>query len=129
MAAPAGHVAGPAVSGTEHFQIVSTNAAGNTGKLVFKNGMGGTQKFDPKTCLAQITQPGTYTISGGTGKYAGISGHGKFRYRLLFIGARNAQGKCAQRKPPVASQLIIQASGPDTSAPAVGGSGERRQRA
>jgi len=138
VAAPAGHVAGPAVSGTEHFQIVSTNAAGNTGKLVFKNGSfkvhhkngkGGTQKFDPKTCLAQITQPGTYTISGGTGKYAGISGHGKFRYRLLFIGARNAQGKCAQRKPPVASQLIIQASGPDTSAPAVGGSGERRQRA
>jgi hypothetical protein len=141
-AAPAGHAAGPAVSGTEHFQLVSTSAAGNTGKVIaygaftgagvdhmgnntdkfvfkngsfkvhHKNGKGGTQKFNPKTCLAQITQPGTYRLSGGTGKYAGISGHGKFRFTLLFIGARNAQGKCAQNKPPVASQLIIRASGP-----------------
>jgi hypothetical protein len=144
MAAPASH-AGPAVTGTEHFQLVSASATANTGqviaygvftgaavdhignntdKFVFKNGSflvhhtngkGGRRSFNPRTCLAQISQPGTYTISGGTGKYAGISGHGKFRFTLLAIGAKNAQGKCAERKPPVASQLIIQASGPVTT--------------
>jgi hypothetical protein len=141
MASPAARGAGPAVRGIEHFQLVSTSAAGNTAKVIaygvftgaavdhmgkadkfvfkhgsftvhHKNGKGGTQKFNPKTCLAQITQPGTYRISGGTGKYKGISGHGRFRYTVLFIGARNANGKCANHKPPVASQLIIRASGP-----------------
>ncbi len=145
MAASAGHGAGPAATGTEHFQLVSSSATASTGqviaygvftgaavdhmgnntdKFVFKNGSfkvhhrngkGGKSSFNPRTCLAHITQPGTYTISGGTGKYAGISGHGKFRFTLLFIGAKNAQGKCAQHKPPVASQLIIQASGPVTT--------------
>ncbi len=143
MAAPAGH-GGPAVTGTEHFQLVSANATASTGRViaygvftgpavdhmgnntdtfVFKNGSfkvhhtngkGGKHSFNPRTCLMQIIQPGTYTIGGGTGKYAGISGHGKFRFTLLVIGAKNAQGKCAQHKRPVASQQIIQASGPVT---------------
>ena len=142
LAASAGHVAGPSVSGTEHFQLVSSNATSSTGKVIaygafvgaavdhmgdntdkfvfnngsfkvhHKNGKGGKQSFNPKTCLVRVSQPGTYTISGGTGKYVGISGHGKFRFTLLAIGAKNAQGKCAQRKPPTSSQLIIQASGP-----------------
>jgi hypothetical protein len=71
----------------------------------------GPQHFDPKTCLNRINQHGTYRIFHGTGKYAGIHGHGTYHVRLLFIAARVA-GKCSDTKPPVAFQLIITASGP-----------------
>src|SRR5258708_27910794 len=69
-------------------------------KVSFKNGKGGTESFNPKTCLAQASQPGTYTISGGTGKYKGITGDGKFTFTLLAIGAKNRQGKCVHNTPP-----------------------------
>ena len=83
-------------------------------KLSYKNSTGGTKSLNPKTCLAQVSQPGTYTISGGTGKYAGISGNGKFTFKLLAIGAKNGQGKCVHNQPPVEFQVIIHASGPVT---------------
>ena len=83
-------------------------------KVSYKNGTGGTQSLNPKTCLAQVSQPGTYTISGGTGKYKGITGHGKFTFTLLAIGAKNGQGKCVHNKPFTAFQVIIHASGPVT---------------
>jgi len=131
----------PAVSGTEHIQIMSTSATSSTShviaygvftaggidhggskvdKLVFPNGSirirhvnstGGKHGFNPKTCLGKVTQPGTFKILSGTGKYAGITGHGKFLLHLLFIGAKNAQGHCTQTKPPAAFQLVIQAAG------------------
>lgn len=143
-AAPAGARAGSAVTGTEHFQLVGTSATpstghviaygvftgaatvdhmGKTAKFVFSNGSfkvthkygnGGTQSFDPKTCLVRVSEPGTYTISGGTGKYKGITGHGKFTFTLLAIGAKNGQGKCVRDRPPVEFQAIIHASGPVT---------------
>jgi hypothetical protein len=143
-AAPAGASARSAVTGTEHFQLVGTSATSRTGhviaygvftgaatvdhmgktaKFVFSNGSfkvthkygkGGTQSFDPKTCLVQVSEPGTYTISGGTGKYNGITGHGKFTFTLLAISAKNGQGKCVHNKPPVEFQVIIHASGPVT---------------
>ena len=72
----------------------------------------GPQHFDPKTCLNTVNQHGTYRIFHGTGKYAGIHGHGTYHVSVLFIAARTAAGKCSQAKPPVAFQLIITASGP-----------------
>ena len=72
----------------------------------------GPQHFDPKTCLNTVNQRGTYRIFHGTGKYAGIRGHGTYHVSLLFIAARTAAGKCSETKPPVAFQLIITASGP-----------------
>jgi len=83
-------------------------------KLSYKSGTGGTHSLNAKTCLAQVSQPGTYTISGGTGKYKGISGHGTFTFRLLAIGAKNSQGKCVHNEAPVAFQVIIHGSGPVT---------------
>jgi uncharacterized protein YycO len=71
----------------------------------------GPQHFDPKTCLNTVNQRGTYRIFHGTGKYAGIRGHGTYHLSLLFIAARVA-GKCSDTRPPVAFQLIIRASGP-----------------
>ena len=135
----------PSKSGTEHFQLVSTSATSSTApviaygvftapavdhmgsnvdKFVFRNGSfkvrhvngkGGTQSFNPKTCLTKVSQPGTYKIFGGTGKYAGIRGHGKFVFSLLDIGAKNSMGKCTRTKPPIAVQQIIRASGPVTT--------------
>jgi len=66
---------------------------------------------DPRTCLLTVNQHGTYTLLSGTGKCAKISGHGTYQVNILAIDAR-PQGRCAQRKPPVALQLIIRASGP-----------------
>ena len=70
----------------------------------------GPQSFNPRTCLSTVHQHGTYTLLGGTGKYAGISGHGTFRLDVLAVGARS-HGKCSQNKPLVAFELIIRASG------------------
>jgi hypothetical protein len=83
-------------------------------KVSYKHGKGGTESFSSKTCLVQASQPGTYTISGGTGKYKGISGHGKFTFTLLAIGAKNGQGKCVHDRPPAEFQVIIHGSGPVT---------------
>lgn len=88
------------------------------GKIIFPGGTirishhagRGTASFKPRTCLAIISQPGTYKIVGGTGKYAGISGHGKYRLSLAFIGAR-AKGQCSSAKAPVARQELLRLSG------------------
>ena len=136
------------VSGTEHVQVMSASPAGpataiaygaftaagqahlggaKLGKIIFPGGTirishhagRGTSRFNPRTCLAIISQPGTYKIVGGTGKYAGISGHGKYQLSLAFIGARS-KGKCSSAKPPVAQQELLRLSGPvhlNTSAP------------
>jgi hypothetical protein len=139
-AASASQAAGS--SGTEFFQLVNTNSANNapssiiargaftaggvdhpgnkvdtvvfpngTFKIAHSNGTG-TPRFSPKTCLFTLALNGTYRLSGGTGAYAGISGHGIYRLNIMFVGARNAAGKCSQKLPPTAFQQIIRAQGP-----------------
>ena len=129
-------------SGTEFFQLVTTNPANNatptiiargvftaggvthpgskvdtavfpngTFKIAHSNGTG-TPRFNAKTCLGTIVLNGTYRLSGGTGAYAGIRGHGIYRLNILFVAARNAAGKCSQKLPPTAFQQIIRAQGP-----------------
>lgn len=144
--AAAGHPAStrPAVTGTQHFQLMTTSATstkasvialgsvitaggvdhqGNkTDTVVFPGGTfkirhsagHGPQHFNPRTCLAVITQRGTYTLGHGTGKYKGISGHGRYLARILFVAARNSKGNCSERKAPRAFQQIITAHGPLT---------------
>jgi hypothetical protein len=133
----------PSVSGTEHFQLMTTSATSNKGHVIayglftgpavdimgnttdtFKFSGGsfrikhspgrGPQHFNPRSCLLTINEHGTYTLSNGTGKYAGISGHGKYRFSILALAARRANGTCnmSQSKAPVAFQQIISASGP-----------------
>jgi len=133
----------PAVTGTEHFQFVDTSATASVapliaygvftahgtastsgaavGKFRFTNGTitvkhspgTGSQSFNRKTCLLSVNFHGTYKLLRGTGKYAGISGHGVYHLSILAIGARSG-GKCSMKKPPVAFQQIIRASGPVT---------------
>jgi hypothetical protein len=130
----------PAASGTEHFQIMTTSATskglsiiatgiftaggvdhegssvatekfpGGTFKIRHSRGTG-KQTFNPRTCLLTLNLHGTYTLGHGTGKYAGISGHGTYKLRILAI-AQRVHGKCSQSLPPAAFQQIISASGP-----------------
>jgi hypothetical protein len=69
------------------------------------------QHFSKTACAGVQRQRGTYKISGGTGKYAGITGSGHFRFRVLIVARHTAHG-CSQ--PPVAVQVIIRAHGPVT---------------
>jgi hypothetical protein len=140
-AAAAPHTARSGISGIERFQFMSTSdtspnstviargvftaggvdiSTGNTtDTLKFPNGTirlrhspgTGPQSFNPRTCLNTVNQHGTYRLVGGTGKYAGISGHGRFQLDVLAVGARS-HGKCSQTKPLAAFELIIRASGP-----------------
>lgn len=132
---------GSGASGIEHFQVMSTSGTSTTNTLIahgvftaggvdistsnttdtfkFPNGTirvrhsagTGPQSFNPRTCLGTAHQHGTYRLVGGTGKYAGISGHGTFQLNVLFVAARS-HGKCTESKPPAAFELIIRASGP-----------------
>jgi len=131
------------VTGTEHFQIMTTSATsskastiawgvftaggvdhmGNTvdtivfpgGSVKVKHSSGtGPQSFNPKTCLMQINQHGTYTFVGGTGKYKGITGHGKYTLSIVGIGAKTKSGACSQTAAPVAWQQVVDATGPVT---------------
>jgi hypothetical protein len=131
----------PAVSGTEHVQIMSTSTtsktasaiargvftaagtarlgSGRAGTIAFPGGTiklshragKGTRQVSPGACLTTISQPGTYKITRGTGKYAGITGHGTYQLSLTFIAARKA-GKCSSAAPPVAQQELLRLSGP-----------------
>lgn len=138
VAAAAPHTA--RASGIEKFQLMSTSATSSTSSIiargvftaggvdhagskvdtaVFPNGSfkiahskgTGTSSFNKKTCLRTFTRHGTYTLSGGTGHYAGISGSGTYRVSILAVAARSG-GQCSKTKPPVAFQQIIKASGP-----------------
>jgi hypothetical protein len=140
-AASASPAARPSVAGIEHFQLMTTSATSNRESIIAIGGVftaggvdfqgskvdrvvfpGGTFKiahssgtgkrvFNPKTCLGVINLHGTYKLGHGTGKYKGISGHGRYQLSILFVGARS-KGKCSQTKPPVAFQQIIKAQGP-----------------
>jgi hypothetical protein len=138
MPAGASPAARAAVSGTEHFQLMSTSATSgtfsaivngvftaggvdhsgskNVDTLVFPKGSfklthKGTlkQTFNPKTCLLTESEHATVTLSGGTGAYAGISGTGTAQLSVLAIAA-GSPGKCSKTKPPVSFQLIVKGS-------------------
>jgi hypothetical protein len=138
-ASPAG--ARPGVSGTEHFYVMTTSPTstqdsaimtgvftvaavdmpGRTvdtlkfpgGTVKLKHGAAqGKQTLNPKTCLFTASQTGRYTITGGTGRYAGISGRGTAKISILAVAARNSKGQCSQTLTPLAWQQVIEGSGP-----------------
>jgi len=141
IVAAAAAPSGSSASGIERFQIMSTSAnairdtviahgvftaggvditTSNTtdtfkfpnGKIRLRHSPGtGPQSFNPHTCLITVHQHGTYTLRSGTGKYAGISGHGRYRLDILAVAARS-HGKCNQNKTPAAFELIVRLSGP-----------------
>jgi len=139
-AASASTAAPRAASGTEYVQVMSTSAAGpasaiargvftaagqaslgdaRVGTIVFPGGTvvlshrpgKGSSRFYPGACLSLISQSGTYQIVRGTGRYAGISGHGTYKLSLEIVAAR-VHGACSSAKPPVAQQELLLLAGP-----------------
>jgi hypothetical protein len=141
-AASASQVGAAGSSGFEYFQLVNATVANNapssiiargaftaggvdhpgnkvdtvvfpdgTFKIAHSNGTG-TPRFNAKTCLGTFAVNGTYQLSGGTGAYAGIRGHGIYRLNILEVAARNSAGQCSNKLPPTAYQQIIKAQGP-----------------
>jgi hypothetical protein len=130
-----------AASGTEYIQVMSTatapgpasaiargvfTAAGQTrlgnAKVSTIRFPGGTivlshrparnsSRFIPAGCLSLIGQSGSYRIVRGTGRYAGISGHGTYQLSLEIVAAR-ASGRCSPARPPLAQQELLRLSGP-----------------
>ncbi len=130
-----------AVTGIEHFQAVSTSLTSSRSKVVaygvfnasgvdiatsntrdtFKFPGGkfrvrhhatrSRQHFSTRTCAGTFRERGVYRLSHGTGRYAGISGHGRYRLRGLIVARHTAHG-CSRR--PIAIQVIIRAHGPVT---------------
>jgi hypothetical protein len=101
-------------AGTDHLGTGSTDTftfAGGSFKETSSN-PAGPSSFNPKTCLFQAAGKGTYKISGGTGKYKGISGHGTYTISDLGIDARTKSGACNQNAAPIAFQQTITATGP-----------------
>jgi hypothetical protein len=70
----------------------------------------GSQHFSPASCLSLVSQAGRYQITRGTGRYAGVSGHGTYRLSLEMVGAR-VHGRCSSGRP-LAQQELLQLSGP-----------------
>jgi hypothetical protein len=65
--------------------------------------------FDPGACIATIgTSAGTFTVAGGTGRYAGASGGGTFTARGLVIFDRVAGG-CSEE--PRSFFAVVTATG------------------
>ena len=138
-AASASPAAPRTASGTEYVQIMSTasgpasaiargvfTAAGQArvsdarvGTITFPGGTivlshhaeHGSSQFDPKGCLSVVSQSGTYQIVRGTGRYAGISGHGTYQLSVEIVGAR-VRGDCSSATPPLAQQELLRLAGP-----------------
>lgn len=130
----------PADGRTEHLRIMSTRAraarksvivtgaftsggydipAAVTDTVVFPDGTfkfthvrhSGTETFNPSTCLLTESERGTFTISRGTGKYAGIRGSGEFVTSIVAVTAKNAAGRCTHLQAPGTFQEITTAGG------------------
>ena len=71
------------------------------------------QSFNPKTCLFLYSEDGTFKVSGGTGKFKGISGSGTYALSVVGIGAKLKNGTCnpSQTAPAAAQQQEIAAVG------------------
>jgi hypothetical protein len=145
LASSAGASASAAVSGTEHFQVITASATptkagvilygaftaagvdqistsnANTAADLFvlpggsfkvvHTGKPGTQTFNPKTCFYTFSQPGTYKLSGGTGKYKGISGHGTYTVSGIGLSPKLTNGKCNPNAVATAQQIVFRGSG------------------
>jgi hypothetical protein len=71
------------------------------------------QSFNPRTCLFQYSEKGTFKVSSGTGRFKGISGSGTYALSVIGIGAKLKNGMCnpSQTAPAAAQQQQIQAVG------------------
>jgi len=130
------------VSGTEHFQMMTTSGTGSTGNVI-ASGVFTAPAVDHEH---EATNTSTFTFSNGTinikhssgtgtqhfdprtclvtvnlhGTYKLLSGTGRYAgisgsgtYQLSILAiGARSGGKCVQNKPPAALHQVINASGP-----------------
>jgi hypothetical protein len=87
------------------------------GKLTVKHTQtsGSTEPtFNSKTCVASQVQGGVYTVVGGTGKFYGATGHGRFKTDFTIRFPRLKNGKCnmSQSAQPISGKISFLAYGP-----------------
>lgn len=70
----------------------------------------GAQGENPRTCLATVTSSGTYKITGGTGRYRHVTGHGTYRL-VAYAIVEKVKGKCSKTVPYAQTELLT-ATGP-----------------
>ena len=63
--------------------------------------------FDPRSCTDRFTESGTYSLSSGTGAYAGVTGSGTYSAKGVARGTRTASGCSMNAK----SRYFVSASG------------------
>jgi hypothetical protein len=73
---------------------------------------GGSDSFDPRTCLGKATFNGTYSVESGTGAYLAASGSGTYQGQAIFLAERTAQG-CSEEEF-VFSFFLVRAAGTTT---------------
>jgi hypothetical protein len=63
------------------------------------------QSFDPVNCYGRVTERGTYRITGGTGAYANVRGHGTYEAEINIVG-------CDENSAPDVLSVVVKAHGP-----------------
>src|SRR5579884_1318731 len=104
--------------GTDEEHNANSNSPTGTSTFTFVNGKifvthtdnpGGSQSFNPVTCVLTISGTGSYTITGGTGRYSDVEGHGTYTYHGRFGFAHKPSG-CGNNVR--VGNIIVQAHGP-----------------
>ena len=130
--------ASSAPSGIEHWTVESTNPVSATAVLIARGPLTvggtinllsghvtlpggtltlahkqswGTRGENPQTCLATVTSSGTYKVTGGTGRYQGVQGHGTYKLTAYAI-VKKVNGTCARNVVPYAQTELLTATGP-----------------
>jgi hypothetical protein len=66
---------------------------------------------DLQACMGTIRASGTFTITGGTGRYAGATGSGTFTEHRTMRGQRDGDGICLPDQPPAKVTATARAAG------------------
>ena len=100
------------VGGTINLLTGHVKLPGGTLTLSHKQSWG-TQGENLRTCLATVTSSGTYQVTGGTGRYKRVHGHGTYSLTAYAI-VKKVNGKCATNVVPYAQTELLTATGPLT---------------
>jgi hypothetical protein len=99
---------------TSSLSIVIKFAAGDL-DLTHSKGTMPPPVVNTANCSASQVETGTYTVTGGTGKFSGATGHGDFKISFAGVFPKTS-GACTitQSSTPVSGTMAFRASGPLT---------------
>ena len=92
------------VGGTINFETGHVSLPGGTLTLSHHQ-VHGTQGENARTCLATVTSSGTYKVTGGTGPYRHLTGHGTYRL-VAYAIVKKVKGKCSKSVPYAQTELL-----------------------